>query len=326
MAGRLSRRRLGDLCLLCSALILECVALFGVRTVLAAHQLEGQFNLVGETMLELPLPEVNLQPELTAEKPPAQIQGGPVITAQPVDLPTETPPAQVVPPVTGLSSLPTAIPISPAPASPTPELPTPELPTPELPATELPTLTHFPTALPEIVTPEFPTPAPVNSTGRIVRLVIPRLGVDRAVVPLGFTKSSEGGVDWNTDKLFATANRKDLIGQTITSVNPGEGGNIVLMGHNYDNGYYAWEDAFVNIKSMTPGDQIVAFTEGGGEYHYVVQLVKKVPWREENAAEAAKHFKYLGPTAGEQLTLVTCGGANVYPWQARLYVVAVPVQ
>ena len=56
MAGRLSRRRLGDLCLLCSALILECVALFGVRTVLAAHQLEGQFNLVGETRLELPLP------------------------------------------------------------------------------------------------------------------------------------------------------------------------------------------------------------------------------------------------------------------------------
>ena len=104
-------------------------------------------------------------------------------------------------------------------------------------------------------------------------------------------------MDWNTDKLFATANRKDLIGQTITSVNPGEGGNIVLMGHNYDNGYYAWEDAFVNIKSLTPGDQIIAYTEGGGEYHYTVQLVKKVPWREENAAEAAKHFKYLGPTA-----------------------------
>ena len=61
MAGRLSRRRLGDLCLLCSALILECVALFGVRTVLAAHQLEGQFNLVGETRLELPLPAENLQ-------------------------------------------------------------------------------------------------------------------------------------------------------------------------------------------------------------------------------------------------------------------------
>jgi sortase (surface protein transpeptidase) len=133
-------------------------------------------------------------------------------------------------------------------------------------------------------------------------------------------------VDWATDKLFANANRKDLIGQTITSVNPGEGGNIVLMGHNYDNGYYAWEDAFVNIKSLAPGDQIVAYTEGGGEYHYSVQLVKKVPWREENAAEAAKHFKYLGPTASEQLTLVTCGGANVYPWQARLYVVAAPGQ
>jgi len=26
------------------------------------------------------------------------------------------------------------------------------------------------------------------------------------------------------------------------------------------------------------------------------------------------------------LTLVTCGGANVWPWQARLYVVSVPAQ
>jgi hypothetical protein len=306
MAGRLSRRRLGDLCLLCSALILEGVALFGVRTVLAAHQLEGQFNLVGETRLELPLPSENLQLVPTAENLPAVGQAGLTVTEPAINLPTETAPVQSPAPVAGLASLPTAIP-----ASPTPDLPSP---------------TPSPTASPEVEAPDLPTPAPVNSTGRIVRLVIPRLGVDRAVVPLGFTKSSQGGVDWATDKLFANANRKDLIGQTITSVNPGEGGNIVLMGHNYDNGYYAWEDAFVNIKSLTPGDLIIAYTEGGGEYHYAVQLVKKVPWREENAAEAAKHFKYLGPTASEQLTLVTCGGANVFPWQARLYVVAVPTQ
>jgi Sortase domain len=316
MAGRLSRRRLGDLCLLCSALILEGVGLFGVRTVMAAHQLEGQFNLVGETHLELPLLSENLQLGLPAENPSVIIQGGPAATAEPVYLPTETPPVQNVPPVAGLASLPTVIPISPTPEQLISEPPTPEPPSP----------TPTPTAIPEIEAPAIPLPATVNSTGRIVRLVIPRLGVDRAVVPLGFTKSSEGGVDWATDKLFANANRKDLIGQTITSVNPGEGGNIVLMGHNYDNGYYAWEDAFVNIKSLTPGDQIVVYTEGGGEYHYSVQLVKKVPWREENAAEAAKHFKYLGPTPSEQLTLVTCGGANVWPWQARLYVVSVPAQ
>ena len=306
MTGRLSRRRLGNLCLLCSALILECVMLFGVRTVLAAHQLEGQFNLVGETRLELPLPSENLQLGLPAENPPVIIQGGLSVTEQSINLPTETPPAIHSSPVTGLASLPTAGAISP-----TPDLPSP---------------TPSPTAIPETETPAFPMLAPVNSTGRIVRLVIPRLGVDRAVVPLGFSKNGQNGVDWNTDKLFATANRKDLIGQTLTSVNPGEGGNIVLMGHNYDNGYYAWEGVFVNIKSLTPGDGIIAYTEFGGEYRYTVQLVKKVPWREENAAEAAKHFKYLGPTAGEQLTLVTCGGANVYPWQARLYVVAVPVQ
>ena len=263
MAGRISRRRLGDLCLVISALILEAVALFGVRSVLAAHQLEGQFTLVGETRLELPLPGAEL----------------PQLPSQP------SPPAL-------------------------PELPSP---------TPLPAPSPTPQPQP------LPAPQAVNSTGRVVRLVIPRLGVDRAVIPLGFSKSGDG-VDWNTDKLFANANRKDLIGQTLTSVNPGEGSNIVLMGHNYDNGYYAWEGVFVNIKTLAAGDEIVAYTEGGGEYHYKVQLVKKVPWSKENAAEAAKHFKYLGPTASEQLTLVTCGGANVYPWQARLYVVALPAQ
>jgi hypothetical protein len=286
-------------------LILEGVALFGVRTVLAAHQLEGQFNLVGETHLEMPLPAMHLQLVPPAENLPAASQANPTVTETPVVQPTDFPAVQNPSPVAGSASLPTAIP-----NSPTPDLPSP---------------TPSPTATPETAEPALPTPAPVNSTGRIVRLVIPRLGVERAVVPLGFTNKGQGGVDWNTDKLFATANRKDLIGQTITSVNPGEGGNIVLMGHNYDNGYYAWEDAFVNIKSLVPGDQIIAYTEGGGEYHYAVQLVKKVPWREENAAEAAKHFKYLGPTPGEQLTLVTCGGAN-FIWQSRLYVVAVPAQ
>jgi len=313
MAGKISGRRLGDLCLLCSALILEGVALFGVRSVLAAHQLEGQFNLVGETRLELPLPSDHLQLVLPTQTPEAASsaasQAVPTATPPPI-LPTSEPPTIQNPsPVAGLAGIPTAIP-----ASPTPYLPSP---------------TPAPTATPETLNleteaPALPTPAPVSSTGRIVRLLIPRLGVDRVVVPLGFTQDSKGTMDWATDKLFATANRKDLVGQTITSVDPGEGGNIVLMGHNYDNGYYAWEDAFVNIKTLTPGDQIIVYTEGGGEYHYTVQLVKKIPWIKENAAEAAKHYKYLGPTPGEQLTLVTCGGANVWPWQARIYVVAVP--
>jgi hypothetical protein len=296
MAGRLSRRRLGDLCLLCSALILECVALFGVRSVLAAHQLEGQYTLVGDTRLELPLPGEELHQKITPEMHQPASQAQP--TGQ-IEL-TATAPAQDTPEAPEVPSLPADIP---SPTAPNPPAPTP---------TPVPVSAAAPMA--------------VNSTGKVVRLVIPKLGVDRAVVPLGFSKSSEGGVDWNTDKLFANANRKDLIGQTLTSVNPGEGGNIVLMGHNYDNGYYAWEGVFVNIKTLSPGDEIIAYTEGGGEYHYKVQLVKKVPWSKENAAEAAKHFKYLGPTPSEQLTLVTCGGANVYPWQARLYVVAVPAQ
>ena len=35
-------------------------------------------------------------------------------------------------------------------------------------------------------------------------------------------------------------------------------------------------------------------------------------------------MKYLGPVKSERLTLVTCGGANIWPFPARVYVVAAP--
>jgi hypothetical protein len=37
-------------------------------------------------------------------------------------------------------------------------------------------------------------------------------------------------------------------------------------------------------------------------------------------------MKFMGPSDGERLTLVTCGGANIWPFPARVYVVAAPVQ
>jgi len=73
-----------------------------------------------------------------------------------------------------------------------------------------------------------------------MRLVIPSIRVDRAVVPIGLRKDSSGQLQWNTDKLFATNNRLDLVGQVAVSVNPGDGGNVVLMGHNYNNSGAAW--------------------------------------------------------------------------------------
>ena len=164
------------------------------------------------------------------------------------------------------------------------------------------------------------------SAGPVVRLVIPSIGVNRTVVPMGFKKGSGKQPTWNTDALFANGNRSDLVGQMITSVNPGDGSNIVLVGHNYNDGLYAWEGVFVNLQNVKPGDQITLFTESGAEFTYIVQNVKKVPWRKQSSAELEKHQKFLWPTEKEQLTLVTCGGEVLWTWSARIYVVATPLQ
>lgn len=173
--------------------------------------------------------------------------------------------------------------------------------------------------------PALPAPTPAPSSGPVVRLVIPALKIDRAVIPTGMRPVGNGRLDWDTDSLFATRNRLDLVGQPVISTNPGDGGNVILIGHNYDQGIYAWNGVFVSLKTIPVGSQIQVFTQGGGVFTYQVVRVKEVPWAEQSQAELEKHMKYLGPSPSEQLTLVTCGGANVWPWPARIYVVAAPV-
>jgi len=158
----------------------------------------------------------------------------------------------------------------------------------------------------------------------IVHIAIPGLKVKRAVVPVGMKPDGSGGMSWDTDAIFATNNRPDLVGHLVGSGYPGQGGNIILIGHNYNQVDYGWEGVFVNIKGMQPGDRIVIRGQDGREYAYLVQLVKKVPWRSKNGKELEKHLNFLGPSQGERLTLVTCGGANIWPFPARVYVVAVP--
>lgn len=177
-----------------------------------------------------------------------------------------------------------------------------------------------------VETPELP-PIGVRvgpSAGPVVRLVIPALKVDRPVVMVGLKRGSNRQLEWNTDSLFSTSNRPDLVGQIEVSANPGDGGNIILMGHNYNNGWYANAGVFVNLQNLKQGSQVILYTEDGSQFTYIVQQVKKVPWQKQNAAELEKHQKFLWPTAKEQVTLVTCGGTNLLSWSARIYVVATP--
>ena len=165
-----------------------------------------------------------------------------------------------------------------------------------------------------------PTPTPIPA-GPVTRLVIPAINVNRAVVPLRQYRDSRGTIQYDTDSLFATNSRLDLVGQTLTSVDPGQGSNIVLVGHNYNMGWYAWEGVFVNLKKLKPGHDIILHTKNGGVYTYKVKKVVQVPYVARTPAELNRHLQYLGPTSDERVTLVTCGGA-FGSWSARIYVVA----
>jgi LPXTG-site transpeptidase (sortase) family protein len=277
------RDRVSEALIVCGVVLLVCVALFSVKSVLAAsHQAEESYLVSASRELPLPLPSLT---------------------------PTATP-------------LPTATP------TPLPQPTATQTTTATLPASETPTATLAPpTATPEPVleTTLAAELLPTVETGPIIRLVIPALNIDRAVAPVGLREDANGQLQWNTNKLFANQNRNDLVGQLESSLNPGQGGNIILVGHNYNEGWFG-QGVFVNIDALKQGDQITVFTESGGQFEYIVQKVKKVPWQQQNSAEMQKHQKYLFPTETEQLTLVTCGGAYVWSWSARIYVVAAPVQ
>ncbi len=164
------------------------------------------------------------------------------------------------------------------------------------------------------------TPSPEATSGRVIRLIIPRIAVDQSVVPVDLVPGSTGMNKWNTDALFATSTRRDLVGQLSISTNPGEGGNVILVGHNYDWGHYNWEGVFLHLDDMEVGNQITLYTQNGGKFVYAVQSVLKIP-----SDQPAQNERFLWPTESEQLTLVTCGGPTFGHWNAHIYVVATPL-
>ena len=193
---------------------------------------------------------------------------------------------------------------------------------PAMPPTPNPETGTFDVFVPLTYKQDPPAPTPVPSAGPVVRVVIPSINIDRAVVRVEQYMDGSGQMQWNTDSLFATNDRLDLVGQLATSVNPGDGSNIVLIGHNYNLGWNAWGAVFLHLKKLQPGDQILLYTENGDEYSYTIQEVVEVPWVYMDASELDRHRSLLWPTPDERVTLVTCGGANIGIWSARIYVVA----
>lgn len=181
----------------------------------------------------------------------------------------------------------------------------------------LPTLSATPTPIPSPTRTPKPQPPPPP-----VRIRIPTLGVNRSIIALPRVRDRRTGAwTWNTNRLFRSG-RSDLVGHWQGSAYPGQEGNMILVGHNYGYGY---NGVFVRLGSLRRGQKIYVVNRSGQTFTYRVTEVKRLRWRLKNFGELTRHLRYLSPGGPEQLTLVSCGGANMEPFPQRVYVVAVPV-
>ena len=84
----------------------------------------------------------------------------------------------------------------------------------------------------------------------------------------------------------------------------GRAGNVVMAGHiDYWN---VGPSVFYNLSALQPGDEIVVSGDDGKLYPYAVE------WVEQFDSTSIPLDEVTGPTDGQSLTLITCGGAFDY--------------
>jgi LPXTG-site transpeptidase (sortase) family protein len=156
----------------------------------------------------------------------------------------------------------------------------------------------------EAKTPRKPAPAHIR---------IPSVNIDAEVHQVGYEVHEVDGQrvrEWEVASYAA--------GHHKTSARPGEGGNIVVTGHN------DWEgEVFRTLEYIEHGQEVVITTEEG-EHRYVVA---EIHMRREIGAtleERLETGRFMAEMPEERLTLITCWpyGINDH----RVIVIALPVE
>lgn len=117
-------------------------------------------------------------------------------------------------------------------------------------------------------------PIPTAAPDQTIRIQIPAIDVDAPVVQ---------GDGW--EQL------KKGVGQNVASVNPGQNGNVILSAHND-----VYGEIFRHLDKLTPGDQIILYTQQR-QYVYVVDRTAIV---EPTAVEV------MASTGSPTVTLISC--------------------
>lgn len=128
------------------------------------------------------------------------------------------------------------------------------------------------------------------------RIVIPSIELDSPVVDIGWstTADSSGSVVKNWDVAEYAA------GWHVNSDRLGQGGNVVLSGHNNMLGA-----VFREMDRLEVGD-VATLWSGGIRYDYEIEAVHIVAEQGAPVEQRRKNARWIGEFDDDRLTLVTC--------------------
>jgi sortase A len=158
-----------------------------------------------------------------------------------------------------------------------------------------------------------PVAEPAKQTGSPPsHLTIPSIGLDQPVIEVSAQVETVGG-----QQVLVWAVADYAVGHNDTSADPGQGGNVVLTGHDDWHG-----EVFRDLHTIQKGAKITVTTRDGRTHDYVVE---QILYRQEVGVPLSERLKtgeLIGPTEDERLTLVTCWPYGVD--DHRLIVIARP--
>lgn len=151
-----------------------------------------------------------------------------------------------------------------------------------------------------------PADARSRHAGRPVRLTVPALGVQSAVVP----------ISGNSGELLPPSDPR-VLGWWQEGAQAGAAhGATVITGHTVHTG----GGSFDHLDTLRPGDAVDVRT-GAGSIHYVVRRVRVLA----TAALAREAARIFAPDGRGRLVLVTCDDWNGSEYLSNAVVVATPV-
>ncbi len=285
--------------LIFASLVWTAVVLAGIALFWAYQDVQARWEYVlsapSQALAQSIPATVTPTPTETVWAPP------PTLTPSPTKPPTPTA-TWVVPPPNFLpetlnadepTPIPIAVPGDGQAAEPIPTAtPAPQEPAPTTTPDQYPLPTPTATATPQ---PAPPPASPAVDGGVPTRLVIPSVGIDSKVIPVGWQLVEQNGQQFSIWQVADYA-----VGWHETSAHLGQTGNTVMAGHHNVNG-----EVFRDLVNVEVGDEVDVYS-GDQKFSYRVELKTIVKEKGEPLEVRQRNAQWIAPTNDERLTMVTC--------------------